>query len=154
MRRRHGTALLTGLEFAYRSDELAAVWSRLPQTMAALPRFAKHVGRMHEETRRWSDAAHAYRRAWDYVPDNIVGYHLRRALYLAGQTEEAARWDRHVLEYRSAFKEARVIADQIDTALKQGRMPHMGLCRLMADLRQRMGRVEEARAWQHIDVHE
>ena len=147
-------ALLSGLEFAYRSEESAAVWSRLPQTMAADPRFAKHVGRMHEEARRWSDAAHAYRRAWEYAPDNIVGYRLRRALYLADQIEEAARWDRRVLDYRSAFKQARVIADQVDTALKQGRMPHVGLCRLMADLRERMGRVDEARAWQQIDVHE
>ena len=52
-------ALLTGLEMAYRSDEWAAVWSRLPRTLAADPRFAKHLGRLHEETGRWSDAARA-----------------------------------------------------------------------------------------------
>jgi tetratricopeptide (TPR) repeat protein len=145
-------ALLTGLEMAYRSDEWAAVWSRLPHTLAADPRFAKHLGRLHEEARQWSDAAQAYRRAWEHAPDNTVGYRLRRALFLSGQKEEAARRDRVVLEYRSAFKQARVIADQVQTALKEGRMPEVGLCQVMAVLRERMGRVDEARAWQQLDA--
>jgi tetratricopeptide (TPR) repeat protein len=146
-------ALLTGLEMSYRSDEWAAVWSRLPQTLAADPRFAQHLGRLHQETGRWSDAARAYRRAWEYAPDNIVGYRLRRALFFAGQTEETALWDRLVLDYRNAFKQARVIADQVDTALKEGRMPDPHLCQLMVSLRERMGRADEARAWQQFELH-
>ena len=100
-------ALLNGLEMAYRSDEWTAVWTRLPHALATDPRFAKHLARLHEETHRWSDAARAYRRSWEYAPDNTVGYRLRRALFLSGQTEEAARWDRLVLDYRDAFKQAR-----------------------------------------------
>jgi tetratricopeptide (TPR) repeat protein len=145
-------ALLTGLEMAFRSDEWAAVWSRLPDTLATDPRFAKHLGRLHEESGQWSDAAGAYRRAWEYTPDNIVGYRLRRTLFFAGKTEEAAQWDRLVLDYRSAFKQARVIADQVKTALKEGRMPEEGLCRLMASLRERMGRIDEARAWRQLEL--
>jgi tetratricopeptide (TPR) repeat protein len=145
-------ALLTGLELANRSEELAEVFSRLPHAMAADSRFAKHLGRLHEETGRWSDAARAYRRAWDYERDNTVGYRLRRALFLAGQTEEAARWDRLVLSYRNAFKEARGIVDQMNAALNEGRIPNPGLCPLMASLREQMGRVEEARAWQQLDI--
>jgi hypothetical protein len=137
---------------AYRSDEWATVWSRLPRTLSSDPRFAKHLGRLREETSRWSDAADAYRRAWEHAPDNIVGYRLRRALFLAGRTEEAARWDRLVLNYRDAYKRARVIADQVNAALKEARMPEVGLCQSMASLRERMGRVDEARAWQQFDL--
>jgi tetratricopeptide (TPR) repeat protein len=144
-------AFLTGLEMAYRSDEWTAVWSRVPHSLAGDPRFAKHLARLHEETHRWFDAAQAYRRSWEYAPDNTVGYRLRRALFLSGQTDEAARWDRLVLDYRDAFKQARVIADQVQAALKEGRMPDAGLCQRMAGLRQRMGRVDEARAWQQLD---
>jgi tetratricopeptide (TPR) repeat protein len=145
-------ALLTGLELANRSEEVADVFSRLPHALAADPRIAKHLGRLHEETSRWSDAASAYRRAWDYEPDNTVGYRLRRALVIAGQTEEAARWDRLVLDYRNAFKEARGIADQINASLDEGRIPTPGLCQLMASSRERMGRVEEARAWRQLEL--
>jgi tetratricopeptide (TPR) repeat protein len=145
-------ALLTGLGLANRSQEFADVFSRLPHTLAALPRFAKHQGRLHQEAGRWSDAARAYRRAWDYEPDNIVGYRLRRALSFAGQTEEAARWDRLVLDYRSAFKQARGIAEQLSAALNEGRLPGPGLCQLMAGARARMGRVDEARAWQQLEL--
>jgi tetratricopeptide (TPR) repeat protein len=147
-------ALLTGLELANRSEELAEAFSRLPQAMAADPRFAKHRGRLHEETGRWSDAARAYRCAWDDEPDNLVGYRLRRALFFAGQTEEAARWDRIVLDYRNAFKAARGIVEQMNAALNEGRIPETGLFPLMASLRKRMGRVEEARAWQQLDIRE
>jgi tetratricopeptide (TPR) repeat protein len=146
-------SLLTGLEMAYRSEEWAAVWSRLPHTLLADPRFAKHLGRLHQEAGRWSDAAGAYRCAWQYKPDNIVGYRLRRALFFAGQTEAAARWDRLVLEYRDAFKQARGIADQVKTALNEGRIPEARLCQFMASLRERMGRVEEARAWKQLEIH-
>jgi tetratricopeptide (TPR) repeat protein len=145
-------ALLTGLEMAYRADEWAAVWARLPRTLAADPRFAKHLGRLHEQNGRRSEAARAYRRAWEHSPDNIVGYRLRRALFLSGQSEEAALWDRLVLDYRNAFKQARVMLDQVNAALKEGRMPEEGLCQLMANLRERMGRVDEARAWQLLDL--
>jgi hypothetical protein len=132
---------------------LADVYSRLPHTLAADPRFAKHLGRLHQETRRWSEAALVYRRAWEYEPDNTVGYRLRRALFFAGQTEDAKRWDQIVLDYRNAFKEARGIVDQINAALKEGRMPDPGLCQLAASVRERMERVEEARAWQQLAIH-
>ena len=145
-------ALLTGLELANQSDALADVSSRLPHTLAADPRFAKHLGRLHQDKRRWSEAALAYRRAWDYEPDNTVGYRLRRALFFAGQTEEATRWDQIVLDYRNAFKKARGIVDQINAALREGRMPDPGLCQLAASVRERMGRVEEALAWQKLAI--
>jgi len=146
-------ALLTGLELANQSTELADAFSRLPRSLAADPRFAKHLGRLHQDTGRWSEAARAYRRAWDYEPDNSVGYRLRRALFFAGQTKEAARWDRLVLDYRSAFKEVRGIVEQVNAALKEGRFPDPGQCQLMASLRERMGRGEEARAWQQLELH-
>jgi hypothetical protein len=127
---------------------------RLPHTLVADPRFAKHLGRLHQQAGRWSDAALAYRRAWDHEPDNVVGYRLRRTLFFAGQTEEAGRWDRIVLDYRNAFKEARGIVDQINAALKEGQMPDPGLCQRAARVRERMHRAEEARAWQRLAVHD
>ena len=45
-----------------------------------------------------------------------------------------------------------MIADQVQTALAEGRMPDVALCQVMAGLRERMGRVDEARAWLQLDA--
>jgi tetratricopeptide (TPR) repeat protein len=146
-------ALLSGLGLAYQTQEFSDVLSRLPQVVAADPRFFKHQGRLHQEAGRWSEAARAYQRAWDYERDNAVGYRLRRALFFAGQTDEAAHWDRIVLDYRNAFKEARGVCDQVSAALKEGRLPDPALYQHAARLCARMNRVDQARAWEERALH-
>ncbi len=100
-------ALLTGLDLAGQETELAELLAQLPGCLRPDPRFARHQGRVEQEARRWPDAARAYRRAWEYRPDNTVGYRLRRAMVLSGQAAEAERFDRLVLDYREAYKQVR-----------------------------------------------
>jgi tetratricopeptide (TPR) repeat protein len=140
-------ALMTGLDLAGMPTELEGLFARLPGELRADPRFAKHQGRVEQEARRWSEAARAYRRAWEFQPDNTVGYRLRRALSLAGEADEWGRFDRLVLDYREAFKQVRGLLDPAEAALQDGRSPPAELSRRMAELRERMGRQDEARAW-------
>jgi tetratricopeptide (TPR) repeat protein len=140
-------ALLTGLDLAGAESELAGLIGRLPRDLRSDPRLAKHEGRVEQEAHRWPEAARAYRRAWESRPDNTVGYRLRRALILAGQAAEAERFDRLVLGYREAFKRVRGLLDPADAALREGRLPAPELSQHMAELREQMGRTDEARAW-------
>jgi tetratricopeptide (TPR) repeat protein len=143
-------ALMAGLELAGRQAELRDLLGRLPDSLRADPRFAKHQGRCEQEAGRWLAAARWYRRAWEFEPDNTVGYRLRRALVFAGEKAEAERFDRLVLDYREAFKQVRGLLPEVDASLEGGGSPAPGLCRRMAELRQRMGRIDEARAWQDL----
>jgi tetratricopeptide (TPR) repeat protein len=140
-------ALFTGLDLAGEQAELAGLLARLPPRLRSDPRFAKHQGRVEQEAQRWPEAARAYRRAWEYRPDNTVGYRLRRALVLSGQAAEAERFDRLVLGYREAYKQVRGLLEAADAALGEGRVPPADLSHRMAGLRERMGRMDEARAW-------
>jgi tetratricopeptide (TPR) repeat protein len=143
-------ALLTGLELAHQARGMADLLARLPPELEEDPRFAKHFGRVHQEAGRWSEAARAYRRAWEYAPDNVVGYRLRRALFFAGDKPEAARWNQVVLDYRTAFKKARSTVEELSAALNEGRLPDSALCLRMAGFREQMGRAEEAGAWRQL----
>ena len=143
-------ALLTGLELASRTQDLANEWSRVPPTLAADPRFAKHQGHLEQEKGRWDEASRAHRRAWEHEQDNRVGYRLRRALVLAGHLEEAGHWDQIVLDYRSATKQARTIVERFNTTLNANQSADPRDCLAMAGLRERMGRALEARAWRRL----
>jgi tetratricopeptide (TPR) repeat protein len=145
-------ALLTGLELASRRDEMAETLARLPATLVTDVRFARHRGWVALEAGRWREAADTYRIAWEADRDNAVGYRLSRALALAGATEEAERYDRIVLVYRDAFKRVRVVIDEADAAIKEGKTLYPDLFPLMADLRERMGRAEEAAAWRRMSA--
>ncbi len=143
-------ALLAGLGLANLPQEFADVYSHLPSKMAADPRFAKHLGRLRQDAGQWSDAAAAFRCSWDHEPDNTVGYRLHRALFLAGQTDEAKRWEELVLDYREAFKKVRGLAVSANTALSEGHIPDPELCQRIAALRTRMRRLDESHAWQQL----
>jgi tetratricopeptide (TPR) repeat protein len=140
-------ALLTALDLAGQETELAGLLARRPGGLRSDPRFAGHEGRAEQEAGHWPEAARAYRRAWEYRPDNTVGYRLRRALVLSGQAAEAERFGRLVLDYREAYKQVRGLLEPADSALEEGRVPPAELSRRMAGLRERMGRMDEARAW-------
>jgi len=143
-------ALLSGLELAAADKELSDVFLHLPSSLRDDVRFARHRGWLEQAAGRWAEAAEHYRRSWEYKADNSVGYRLRRTLRLAGMTEQAARFDRVVLDYRDAFKRVRGAIDEANAALKEGKRVRPELYPLMAELRRRMGRGEEARAWQRL----
>ncbi len=139
--------LLKGLEISHEDSDLADNFAKVPQEMTADPRFAKHRGWVEQQAGRWAEAAQAYRRAWEFEPDPIVGYRLRCALRLAGQTEEAARYDQIVLIHREAFKQVRAALEDAETGRDDDDARHPGFCARMATLRERMGHSDEARAW-------
>jgi tetratricopeptide (TPR) repeat protein len=145
-------ALLTGLETAAGRDEVVREVARMPQGFAAEPRFAKHQGWLQQELGHWHEAARAYEQAWNFEPDNAIGYRLCRTLRLAGQGALADRFDRLVLDYRDAFKQARGLLDQANAAIKDGSPIDMATYALMAGLRERMRRTEEAQAWRRLVV--
>jgi tetratricopeptide (TPR) repeat protein len=143
-------ALMTGLELASQDAELVEIFHRLPENSRVDPRFAKHQGRLDQEAGRWSQAARAYRRAWEFDPDHTIGYRLRRALDFAGQPAEAQRFDRCIVDFRAAFQQVRVLIDQAHAALQEGQPLPSELPRRMADFRAQMGRMDEARAWRRL----
>ena len=143
-------ALLTGLDLAGATAELAGSFARLPGKLGSDPHLAGHEGRVQQEARRWPEAARAYLRAWEFRPDNTVGYRLRRALTLAGRAEDSERFDRIVLNYREAYKQVRGLLEPFDAALAVDRTPPAELYGRMAEMRERMGRRDEARAWRRL----
>jgi tetratricopeptide (TPR) repeat protein len=145
-------ALLTGLETSAGRDEVAREMARMPQVLAEESRFAKHQGWLKQEQGHWLEAARAYEQAWRFAPDNAVGYRLRRTFRLAGQTAQADRFDRLVLDYRDAFKQARGLLDQVNAALKEGSQLDQAHYTNMAGLRERMGRTQETEAWRRLAV--
>jgi tetratricopeptide (TPR) repeat protein len=143
-------ALLTGLELAGEPKEVTRALGRLPAALADDRRIARHRGWVEQEAGRWSEAARFYCRAWKQTRDNIVGYRLRRTLRLAGRVEEAERFDREVLGYREAFKQTRATLDEVSPMLEAGKPLPPALPAVMSELRGRMGRDREARAWRSL----
>ncbi len=86
---------LTGLDDGFRPDQLREEFQRLPQSLRADPRFAKHEGTVAQGRREWPRAIAAYRRAVAFEPYNgVVLYRLRMALRHWARTPISARWTR------------------------------------------------------------
>src|SRR5262249_32668858 len=142
---------------------------------AADPRFAKHEGRIAQNARDWARAVRAYRRAAAFEPfDQGVLYRLWFVLRQAGETAEFARIDRVYTRYKEAYLQLRGSYFEMDPAAGKapgakagagdrrgvyyeaitiptlGLQPHPELYRRLADLRERLGRPDEARAWHRL----
>lgn len=144
-------ALLTGLEEAYLADELAEALGQLPSTMAGDPRFERHRGVVAQNRRDWSSAADAFLRAWQADPsDPHVLYRLSRMLRSSGRGEEADRFDAKVRAMESARAEALPLYEEANADKTLGAGPHAALYQRLADLRERMGRRDEALAWHRL----
>jgi tetratricopeptide (TPR) repeat protein len=144
-------AWLTGLYGAFRSDRLAEEFARLPKAMADDPRFAEHEGIVAQDARDWPRAVRAFRRATAYEPHNgILWYRLRAALRQVGDTAELERVNRWYTSYENAVKRMRGVYDEAIAVKNIGVSPHPELYHRLADLRERMGRTDEARAWHRL----
>lgn len=146
--------LMKGLEISHQEPELSDSFARLPQAMTGDLRFAKHRGWVEQQAGRWAEAAQAYQRAWESEPDHIVGYRLRRALRLAGQTEEAERYDQIVRVHREAFKQVCAALEDAGIVRDDELAPSPEFCTRMAGLREQMGRSGEARAWRLLALQQ
>jgi tetratricopeptide (TPR) repeat protein len=145
-------ALMTGLELAIQESDLHHVFNRLPDKLRADPRFAKHQGRAEQAAGRWSEAVRAFRRAWEFEPDYTVGYRLGRAQAIIASDALATAFEQRVHAYHKAFVQARGLLQSADAALRDGRPLPARLAERMADVRARMGQIDEARAWRRLDA--
>jgi tetratricopeptide (TPR) repeat protein len=168
-------AWLTGLNAAAEPDKLAQEFARLPAGLAANPRFAKHEGTIAQNARDWPRAVAAYRRAFAFEPfDQGVCYRYRFVLRQAGQMAEYERVDQFYKAYESASKQMRrpqygndqpdelPIAETRNATDRRGvyyevievktlgLQPHLELFQRLAELREKMGRYDEARAWHRL----
>jgi tetratricopeptide (TPR) repeat protein len=142
---------LTGLDDAFRPDQLRREFARLPRPLAADPRFAKHEGSVAQSLRDWPRAVAAYRRALAFEPFNgVVLYRLRMALRSSGDTGEADRVERLLTTYQTAFKQMRGVYEEAKAVPTLGIQPHTELCHRLAALREQLGRLDEACAWHRL----
>jgi tetratricopeptide (TPR) repeat protein len=144
-------ALLTGLDAAGQPERLAAAWDRVPRQCRDDDRLARHAAHAAWSRLDWAGAARAYRRAWDARPDDLTSaYRLARALRALGQHEQAAPSDRFVREAQAAQAETLDLYKQADATQDLGLRPHVRLSQRLADNRQCLGRLDEARAWHRL----
>jgi tetratricopeptide (TPR) repeat protein len=144
-------AWLTGLSGAHRPDRLAEEFARLPRSMADDPRFAEHEGMVAQDARDWPRAVRAFRRASAYEPYNgPLWYRLRAALRQVGDTAELERVNRWYTSFEEAFLRMRPVYDEALAVPTLGTSPHPELYHRLADLRERMGRPDEAHAWHRM----
>lgn len=143
--------LLTGLDDATRYDEFVEAYQRLPKALAVEPRFIKHEGRAAQEAGDDRRAAAAYRRAWEAEPyRKIVLYRLTRVLQRQGCREEAARFDECYRAFEAASAALGAAYREAKETPALGTRAHPSLCQRLADLRERMGRFDEARVWHRL----
>lgn len=141
-------AWLTGLYDGNDFAQFAAEFRRLPKAISADPRFVKIEGLAAQNEKDWPRAIAAYRRAHEIEPyDGVIGYRLRQALWIGGDRREAERATREYAEFQDAFKKLRPVYDEAFKIPTLGVADHAELYQRLADLREKMGRRDEARAW-------
>ncbi len=144
-------AWLTGLDEGHQPDLLAKEFARLPGSLAADLRFAKHEGNVAQGARDWPRAVKAYRRAHAFEPfKRVVLYRLEMALLAAGETAELRGVDELLRVYRNASEQLRPVFDEAFATKTLGLKPRPELYHRLAELREQMGRFDEARAWHRL----
>jgi tetratricopeptide (TPR) repeat protein len=142
---------LTGLDEGYQPELLGREFARLPKSLAADPRFAKHEGNVARGERDWPRAVKAFRRAYEFEPfDGVVLYRYWMALRTAGDTAELQRADKLLAIYQTAFRQMRPVHAEAFAIKTLGVEPQPELYHRLARLREQMGRFDEARAWHRL----
>jgi tetratricopeptide (TPR) repeat protein len=172
-------AWFTGLWSASEVEKLATEFAKLPRALGADPRFAKHEAMIAENARDWPRARKAYERAFAFEPFNEgVCYRYRFILRKVGDTAEYDRVDRFYKNFQFAKRQMRPsysgrdgspgepAPDKKNVSDREGIYyevleiktlglePHPGLYQHLADLREKMGRFDEARAWHRLVLHD
>jgi tetratricopeptide (TPR) repeat protein len=143
--------LLSGLDMSGHQRELDGVLQRLPTRWASDPMFAKHRGRAAQERGDLAEAIRCYREAVKHELTNlVVAYRLARALRVGGDESDADRWERLVTDANAAKAEVAGLYQQANAIKTLGTTPHPDLYRRIGDVRARMLRRDEARAWYRL----
>jgi tetratricopeptide (TPR) repeat protein len=149
-------AWLTGLDDANQVGAeplslLVQATERLPTTLAASSRFARFQARAAQERGDTEEAVASYRRAATAGPrDHRVQYRFIRALRQIGETKEAERREHVYHSQLGAGQEIRPLFIRVNAVKTLGTAPHPDLYQEVADVRERMGLHEEARAWHRL----
>ncbi|QEH35286.1 Tetratricopeptide repeat protein [Aquisphaera giovannonii] len=142
---------LAALMDAHRPEQLKAEVARLPGALREDPRFARFLGAVADGDRDWPTAIRMYRRALEFRPyDGATLYRLRLAARASGDAEELRRADDRLRDFKDA--ESR-LADARKEAMDEptlGVTPRPALYHKLASLRERVGRLDEARAWHRL----
>jgi tetratricopeptide (TPR) repeat protein len=143
--------LLTGLDESGQIDVMEEELERLPVEISRSPRLSKQRARVAQDRRRWKEAVALYRGAQAAEPyDRAVEYRLSRALRHVGETEEAERIDRRVRRRDVAIQEVRPLYDRATETPSLGVIPLPALYQAIADARERMQFLDEARSWHRL----
>ncbi len=143
--------LLTALEESGQIVLMGAELERLPTAVAESPRLLKYRARLAQDSNRWSDAVDLYRQALIAEPNNrSVQYRLARLLRQTGRSEEADRIDQRIRRRDAALKELPPLFERALETADMGTCPDTQLCQRIADVRERMQLVEEARGWHRV----
>jgi tetratricopeptide (TPR) repeat protein len=144
-------ALLAGLDESSRTEELSLFLGRLPSGLAEDPRFARHRGALALRRRDWPGAAKWYLRAYEDDPsDGQVLYRLCQALRASGRADVLGVLESRFRSLSAARDEALALYKDADAIKSLGTEPHAELCHRLADLRESMGRPDEALAWHRL----
>jgi tetratricopeptide (TPR) repeat protein len=141
-------ALLLGLDEAGKFDDLASEMDRLPSAMVSDPRFDRHRGAIAQQRQDWPVAAEQYESAWRRDPSDFrVLYRLSRALRMAGRMADADTFDQKVHAAQDAKDQILPLYEEANAVKTLGTAPHPDIYHRLANLRERMGRDDEAIAW-------
>jgi Flp pilus assembly protein TadD len=144
-------SLLTGLDESGQLNVMEEELDRLPPALSGSPRLFKHRARVAQGSNRWKDAVDLYRRAQAAEPYNrAVEYRLSRALRHVGETVEAERIEQRVRRRDVAIQLIRPLYDQAIETPGLGTRPHPELYQRIADAREQMQLLDEARAWHRL----
>jgi tetratricopeptide (TPR) repeat protein len=144
-------ALLTGLEESFRFDELDQALGRLPASLSAQSRFAKFRGIVAQSRKDWPAAVAAYLRARDHDPANVqVLYRLCQALRAIGRDGEIEPFERRRRSLELAREQALRVYEEADAVKSLEAKGHERRYQRIADLREAMGRSDEALAWHRL----
>ena len=144
-------AWLTGLDDAGEIERLEEAFAALPPAFAGSPRFARHQARLAQERGDFPRAVAGYRRALKDAPgDQAIEYRLARSLRLAGDVAGAEAIEHARQAYLLAADEVRPLYDEANAIPDLGTVPRPDLYRRIADLRERLGHPDEARAWNRL----
>jgi tetratricopeptide (TPR) repeat protein len=144
-------SLLTALDESGHVDRLVDELGRVPAAFAESPRLWKHQARVAQVQNRWKEAVDLYRRAHAAEPSNrAVEYRLSQALRHLGEIAEAERIERRARFRDVAIQDVRTLFEEATATSDLGRRPHPELYQRIADARERMQLLDEARAWHRL----
>jgi Flp pilus assembly protein TadD len=143
--------LLTGLDESGQVDLMDEELERVPAVFSESPRLWKHRARVAQSSDRWKEAVELYRRAQRAEPyDRVVEYRLSRALRHVGEAGEAERLEQRLRRRDVAIQKVRPLYDQATETPGLGTRSHPKLYQRIADERECMQLLDEARAWHRL----